>query len=108
MVIQGVPELVNQNLVTNSKRPLKAAELLDELENLVDGAQMSDGIVLLPCDEGEDSVEDSGDEECNDPDRLCSVQLNAEAEFYYENDNDINEGEVEPHSPLAQTEKRAS
>lgn len=30
---------------------------------------------------------DSGNDDCNDPDRLCAAQLNTAAEFYFE-DND--------------------
>lgn len=81
---------------------------MEEIENLEEDVIIPDGIVLLPPDEGEDSAEDSGDEECNDPDRLGSAQLNAEAEFYYENNNPITEDDVDPPSPLAQTKEGPS
>ncbi|KAJ8971569.1 hypothetical protein NQ314_000623 [Rhamnusium bicolor] len=70
------------------KRPLTAAELIEEIENIDDDDVVPDGIVIMPPDDfGYNTDCDSGDEECNNPDNLNYRQLAAEAEFYFKDDN---------------------
>lgn len=70
------------NLILScTKKPLTTAEILEEIEKL-DGNSPSPGDVYItpPTDNGNDTDADSGDEDCNDPDRLNKNQLQAETE----------------------------
>lgn len=57
---------------------------MDELENTDDNNHHSyyDVYITPPADAGSNTDEDSGDEDCQDPDRLNHNQLDAEAELY--------------------------
>ncbi|KAF2901514.1 hypothetical protein ILUMI_04672 [Ignelater luminosus] len=77
------------------RQPLSTAdllELLEENENVV-----PDCIYITPPgNQGWESDEDSGDEDCNDPNRLNSRQLQADAETNLVDDVDeINKDENE-------------
>nr|XP_023013132.1 uncharacterized protein LOC111503137 [Leptinotarsa decemlineata] len=76
------------------KTPLTTADLLDEIERLdEDDPNIPDDIYITPPDDNDfESAEDSGDEDCNDPNRLNPRQLQAEAESNkLEEDNSDNE-----------------
>ncbi|KAF2893936.1 hypothetical protein ILUMI_12238 [Ignelater luminosus] len=77
------------------RQPLSTAELLELLEENED--VVPDCIYITPPDnQGWESDEDSGDEDCNDPNRLNSRQLQADAETNLLDDVDeINEDENE-------------
>ncbi|GLV37483.1 hypothetical protein CBL_10551 [Carabus blaptoides fortunei] len=61
-------------------RPLATHELLSEIENLSANQHKNlDVIFTPPNDEGLETEEDSGGEECSDPNRLNPRQLGAEA-----------------------------
>lgn len=77
---------------------MTTAELLDEIEKLTDDDPIPDAIYITPPDDnGFESNEDSGDEDCNDPNRLNSKQLQAPAETNteeasnYDDDSNITE-----------------
>ncbi|KAF2897892.1 hypothetical protein ILUMI_08284 [Ignelater luminosus] len=80
---------------TGKRQPLSTAELLELLEENED--VVPDCIYITPPDnQGWESDEDSGDEDCNDPNRLNSRQLQADAETNLVDDVDeINEDENE-------------
>ncbi|KAF2896279.1 hypothetical protein ILUMI_09896, partial [Ignelater luminosus] len=77
------------------RQPLSTVELLELLEENED--VVSDCIYITPPDnQGWESDEDSGDEDCNDPNRLNSRQLQADAETNLVDDVDeMNEDENE-------------
>ncbi|KAF2888976.1 hypothetical protein ILUMI_17197, partial [Ignelater luminosus] len=77
------------------RQPLSTAELLELLEENED--VVPDCIYITPPgNQGWESDEDSGDEDCNDPNRLNSRQLQADAETKLVDDVDeINEDENE-------------
>lgn len=88
------------------KKPLTTAELLDEIEKLSDGEPVPDTIYITPPDDnGFDSNEDSGDEDCNDPNRLNSKQLQAQAETNMEEEISDNE-DTEDSNEVAEPEER--
>ncbi|KAG5874419.1 hypothetical protein JTB14_013759 [Gonioctena quinquepunctata] len=66
----------------NWKRPLTTSEILEEIERLDEDDLVPDEIVLLPPSDGEESAENSRDEECIDPNRLGAAQLRAPAEVF--------------------------
>ncbi|KAG5888874.1 hypothetical protein JTB14_004827 [Gonioctena quinquepunctata] len=54
-------------------RPLTTAKLIEAIEKPDEDDLVSDGIVILPPSDGGESAEDSGDEECSDPNRESQV-----------------------------------
>lgn len=70
------------------KRPLTAAELLEEIENITNGVAPDDIYIFPPEDHGWETDGDSGDEDCNDPNRLNSNQLQSQAEAEFRNASD--------------------
>ncbi|KAF2888614.1 hypothetical protein ILUMI_17559 [Ignelater luminosus] len=77
------------------RQPLSTADLLELLEE--NANVVSDCIYITPPgNQGWESDEDSGDEDCNDPNRLNSRQLQADAETNLVDDVDeINKDEKE-------------
>ncbi|RZB49910.1 hypothetical protein BDFB_006593 [Asbolus verrucosus] len=69
-------------------RPQTTHELLSELENITDeDPNQYDVYITPPNDERNVTDEDSGEEYCNDPDRLNKNQLMADAELYSQSEN---------------------
>ena len=63
-------------------KPLSITELLETIEQLdEDDSALNNIYVTPPNDDGEESAKDSGEEDCRDPDRLSSWQLQSEEEF---------------------------
>ncbi|KAF2891197.1 hypothetical protein ILUMI_14976, partial [Ignelater luminosus] len=82
------------------KRPLTVHDLLSELENIEDDNHYKyDVYITPPTDAGNDADEDSGEEDCQDPDRLNRNQLDAEAELYINDKPVTEENNVEDNTP---------
>jgi hypothetical protein len=80
----------------SKKKPLTAAELLEEIEKLSNHDPVPNAIYMTPLDDNRfKSNEDSGAEGCNDPNRLNPKQLQAQAEtITEENRNNIEVNKV--------------
>ncbi|KAF2902633.1 hypothetical protein ILUMI_03555 [Ignelater luminosus] len=90
----------NFNDYWERKRPLTVHELLAELENIEDDNHYKyDVYITPPTDAGNDTDEDSGEEDCQDPDRLNHNQLDAEAELYINDKPVTEENNVEDNTP---------
>ncbi|KAF2887754.1 hypothetical protein ILUMI_18419, partial [Ignelater luminosus] len=81
-------------------RPLTVHKLLAELENIEDGNHYKyDVYITPPTDAGNDIDKVSGEEDCQDPDRLNRNQLDAEAELYINDKPVTEESNVEDNTP---------
>ncbi|KAF2888870.1 hypothetical protein ILUMI_17303 [Ignelater luminosus] len=90
----------NFNDYWERKRPLTVHELLAEVENIEDDNHYKyDVYITPPADAGNDTDEDSGEEDCQDPDRLNRNQLDAEAELYINDKPVTEENNVEDNTP---------
>ncbi|XP_046386898.1 uncharacterized protein LOC124156401 [Ischnura elegans] len=79
-----------------SRKQLTTTEILHELEELDEkGVKDEVYIYITPPEDGNETCEDSGDEECNDPDRLCGRQLQAEGDFNIDIEDDPGEVDEE-------------
>lgn len=95
--------------------------MLEELENVEQDSHFKyDVFITPPADIGNDTDEDSGDDDCNDPNTLNRNQLEAEAELYINNEpvsldisndnincNDSNSFIDEPSTSRAPYQKRS-
>lgn len=80
--------------------------MLDEIEQLSEGDPVPDTIYITPPDDnGFDSNEDSGDEDCNDPNRLNSMQLQAQAETNIEEENGNSDEDSNVREPEGRQKK---
>ncbi|KAF2889450.1 hypothetical protein ILUMI_16723, partial [Ignelater luminosus] len=90
----------NFNNYWKRKRPLTVYELLAELQNLEDDNRCKyDVYITPPTDAGNDSDEDSGEKDCQDPDRLNRNQLDAKAELCINDKPVTEESNVEDNTP---------
>ncbi|XP_046383906.1 piggyBac transposable element-derived protein 3-like [Ischnura elegans] len=79
-----------------SRKQLTTTEILHELEELDEkGVKDEVYIYITPPEDGNETCEDSGDEECNDPDRLSGWQLQAEGDFNIDIEDDPGEVDEE-------------
>uniref|UniRef100_A0A6P7FTS7 PiggyBac transposable element-derived protein 2-like n=1 Tax=Diabrotica virgifera virgifera TaxID=50390 RepID=A0A6P7FTS7_DIAVI len=61
-------------------KPLTLSELMDEIENLSDN-ELPDDIIIFPPKDGEETDEESGDEDAVEISNLPGNQLRGEAEI---------------------------
>lgn len=60
---------------------------MEEIEKIERGEDLPDEIIILPpIDEGNDTDADSGEEDCNDPDKLNHGQMKTLAEIRFDDD----------------------
>lgn len=95
------------NLCRN--RPLTTAEILEDIEKIETEEDLPDDIFISPPnDKGDETDCDSGDEDCNDPDKLNRNQLQATAEVGFRNEERQEMSELldEHPQPPMKKEKR--
>ncbi|KAF2879533.1 hypothetical protein ILUMI_26640 [Ignelater luminosus] len=89
----------NFNDYWERKRSLTVHELLAELENIDDNHYNYDVYITPPTDAGNDTDEDSREEDCQDPDRLNRNPLDAETELYINDKPVMEESNVKDNTP---------
>ncbi|KAF2891277.1 hypothetical protein ILUMI_14896, partial [Ignelater luminosus] len=90
----------NFNDYWERKRSLTVHELLAELENIEDDNHYNyDVYITPPTDAGNDTDEDSREEDCQDPDRPNRNQLDAETELYINDKPVMEKSNVEDNTP---------